>query len=59
MLSIGGVDPQADKTWGTKDPFPQGLGIFDMTELEWKENFDHKAAAYDSAEPIRKWYSDG
>ena len=59
MLTIGGVDPQADKPWQSKDPFPQGLGIFDMTALKWKEIFDHKAAAYDSPEPIREWYAGG
>lgn len=59
MLSIGGIDSQADKPWGSKDPFAQGLGVFDMTELKWKEDFDHKAAAYDSPEPIREWYSGG
>ncbi|SPO03327.1 uncharacterized protein DNG_06009 [Cephalotrichum gorgonifer] len=58
MLTIGGVDTYADQPWKAKDPFPQGLGIFDMTDLEWKNDFDSKAAAYDSPQMIKDWYSE-
>ena len=28
------------------DPWPQGLGIFDMSAMEWKANYDPEAKAY-------------
>ena len=64
MLSIGGLESTYDyddslnnKTqWEKKDNFPQGLGIFDMTELKWSDRYDATAAAYDSPELVKSWY---
>ena len=59
MLSIGGINTHKNKPWEDKDGFSQGIGVFDMTELQWKENYDHEAAVYDSPKPVRDWYSSG
>lgn len=47
FLTWGGI------YWGSEleqvsspDPFPQGLGIFDLNSLEWKDEYRADAAAY-------------
>ena len=46
-----------NEPWEDEDPFPQGLGIFDMTALKWKGSYDDKAAEYHSPEPVQVFYS--
>ena len=57
MLSIGG-HPFVDNNLGiyTPDPFAQGLGIFDMTALQWKSEYDANAEEYKTAAIIKDWY---
>ncbi|KAK2052192.1 hypothetical protein LY76DRAFT_527169, partial [Colletotrichum caudatum] len=57
MIVVGGSD-QKENPEG-KDPFPQGLGIFDVTDLQWKGGYDARAAEYDSPAVIKSWYSAG
>lgn len=45
--------------WLEPDPFPQGVGIFDMATLQWTDGYDAGAAAYETHESIRKFYDDG
>ncbi|KAF2143194.1 uncharacterized protein K452DRAFT_268529 [Aplosporella prunicola CBS 121167] len=61
MLSIGGIDwdkgfPEA---WQDVDPWEQGLGVFDLTELKWKTNYDAGADAYKSPQVVQDWYNQG
>jgi hypothetical protein len=53
MLSVGGNND----TWGRPDPFPQGLGVFDMTALTWGTNYDANAPAYDAPNVIKQAYA--
>ena len=47
LVAIGGLDPMASGDYnGTADPWPQGLGVFDMNALAWKDSFSAKAPAY-------------
>lgn len=55
MLSIGGTG----SAWSDQDPAPQGLQLFDMTELKWKDSYDANAAAYERAAAIKTWYTNG
>lgn len=59
MLSIGG-HPFVDNNLGiyTRDPFAQGLGIFDMTDLQWKSRYDADAEDYKTPPVIKDWYRD-
>lgn len=60
MLSVGGlasIDPR--KGWAEPDPWPYGLGVFDMTEMRWKDGYIAEEAAYESPEIVRQWYSEG
>ncbi|KZL86431.1 kelch repeat protein [Colletotrichum incanum] len=57
MITVGGSNKF--QTPPEKDPFPQGLGIFDITELQWKDEYDSTAAKYDSPQIIKIWYNAG
>lgn len=53
VLSIGG----ADKDRTDPDPAPQGLILFDMTSLEWKDAYDASTTEYERANSLKDWYS--
>ncbi|KAJ3960156.1 hypothetical protein N0V92_003197 [Colletotrichum tropicale] len=61
MLSVGGLLPETfiGKRFSTPDPWPLGLGIFDMTELRWTNRYDPNAGSYDSPKVVKDWYSQG
>ena len=46
-------------TWpyGTVDPWPQGLGVFDITDLEWKDRYDASAGPYQTPEMVKQYYA--
>ncbi|KAK3292152.1 uncharacterized protein B0H64DRAFT_364844 [Chaetomium fimeti] len=54
VLSIGGSDGSQSEA----DPASQGLLLFDMTTLEWKDSYDAEAAAYERSKTIQDWYDD-
>ena len=55
VLTIGGTD----SSWTKVDPAPNGLLVFDMTAMEWKDAYDAGAAEYERAEKIKGWYGSG
>jgi hypothetical protein len=59
VLSTGGVPSSNSSAWAEDDPWPYSLGIFDMTDLEWKDEYDADAGDYETPEIIRNWYSNG
>ncbi|KAK4039558.1 hypothetical protein C8A01DRAFT_36432 [Parachaetomium inaequale] len=56
VLSIGGTKGPG---WDDADLAPQGLTLFDMTDLKWKDSYDADAAAYERAPDIKTWYTNG
>ena len=38
MLVIGGGVPNLDNNVESVDDFPQGVGVFDLTEIQWKRS---------------------
>lgn len=56
MIMVGGG---SKKGWSDPDPAPQGLLLFDATELKWKDSYDADAAPYERSAELKKWYSDG
>lgn len=61
MIIVGGVvfdrstSPDAFSVVGGRaDPWDNGFGVFDMTELEWKSEFDPSAGPYVTAESIKQ-----
>jgi hypothetical protein len=55
VLSIGGTASD----WTDRDPAPQGLLLFDMTDMKWKNEYDANAAAYQRPAGINTWYNNG
>ncbi|CAG9957483.1 unnamed protein product [Clonostachys rosea f. rosea IK726] len=37
------------------DTFPNGIGIFDLTELKWKDEYDPDAKPYESPQIVQEW----
>lgn len=61
MISIGGYQDHlgSPDAWTDADPYPQGIGIFDLTESVWKEDFDARAAQYEPPGMVRAFYDTG
>jgi hypothetical protein len=56
MISIGGNhEPDSWETW--TDPWPNGLGIFDLSGLNWTDAYDHTAAPYERSSLVASYYS--
>ena len=55
MLSIGGIQ---EITLGNQDdPWTNGLGIFDMTALNWTNAYDAAAPAYERPSLVSQFYA--
>lgn len=63
LLSFGGIRIRSafddDETWTNRDPFPRGIGIFDMNTLEWRDSYDADAGNYTTSGRIKSWYNEG
>lgn len=58
MISIGGSQPSSSENLGrAQDPWPNGIGIFDMTAFEWSSSYDPNAAQYESPNVVKSYYS--
>ena len=60
MVSTGGINPAQglDSGLGSTDPWPQGLGIFDMVELEWTNSYNATSAPYVVPPALQNWYNE-
>lgn len=66
IISIGGLGLESggqnfDKSdlYKSPDPFTLGIGIFDMTSMEWMASYNANAAPYESPSIIKGWYAEG
>lgn len=66
MIIIGGVDPTHDITWvgdadwedEPRDPWAEGIGVFDMTALKFKDSYEANTKPYEPPEMIQSFYND-
>ena len=49
---------QDQNTMSSADPWKQGLGVFDMSTLAWKDAYDASPAEYKQADVIRQYYDE-
>ncbi|KAI3540189.1 kelch repeat protein [Colletotrichum filicis] len=60
MIVVGGRTTSKSvgnlEGWALRDPWPQGLGLFDLVEWTWKDDYNASAGAYRSHEEIQRWY---
>jgi hypothetical protein len=54
MVVVGGLNPNAFNL--VPDIWPQGLGIFDLSAMEWKSQYDASAPAYVTPDVVKSWY---
>ncbi|KAK8004360.1 DHA14-like major facilitator [Apiospora arundinis] len=64
MLSVGGTEGFrgiVNHISSVKDPDPwkQGLGVLDLTEMVWKSQYDADADPYDTPKMVKEWYAQG
>lgn len=69
ILTIGGVDSNSHVATGivqsivestfasSRDPFTQGLAIFDMTTMAFSDHFSARAPPYEQSEAVKQFYS--
>ena len=68
ILVVGGADSNPKVTFGDyneierstmeeKDPWEQGLGIFDLSTLTWSDRYSASPPPYAQSDPIRQYYS--
>jgi hypothetical protein len=58
MLVVGGFEADVGYGYNTKDAFPQGLGIFDLTNMQWKDQYDADAEPYITPKIIKESISE-
>ena len=59
MISIGGYNATGwpnDMPWNS-DSSTYGIGVFDMTDLTWRDSYDAHAAQYSTPNVVRQWYA--
>lgn len=62
MVAIGGLDgshfhSDIRHAWNrSADPWTQGIGVFDMTSLEWKDSYQTNASSYALPSAIKQYY---
>ncbi|KAJ9139468.1 Kelch repeat protein [Pleurostoma richardsiae] len=61
MLSVGGTDASLGYAASLleADPWSQGLGVFDMTAMQWTSSYDANASAYDTPDVVKQFYTSG
>lgn len=59
MVAIGGIIPELEIPLQPPDPWPQGLGIFDLTEMQWKDSYDAKAERYETPKVVKDGIESG
>ena len=62
MVSIGGIvnNKTASDTFvepGIADPWTQGIGVFDLTAMQWKTSYDPNAAPYITPDAVKAYYA--
>jgi hypothetical protein len=58
MAVVGGVPVTMDSTldYIPPDPWPKGIGIFDMSAMEWTDGYDANAATYITPDVVKAYY---
>lgn len=61
MLSVGGYRKNLPypNYWTDPDPWPMGLGIFDLSKMKWSSSYDPNAPPYAQPQVVKDWYRNG
>ena len=60
MILVGGYVADRSNTTNDypKDPWPQGLGVFDMTNLVFQDRYDSNAPDYTTPQVLKDYYAE-
>jgi hypothetical protein len=58
MVVVGGKEPFLTHPSQITDIWTQGIGIFDLTAMEWKDQYDAGAAPYVTPDVVKAWYNE-
>ena len=58
MVVVGGKQPWLNDSSQITDFWSQGLGIFDLSAMEWKDQYDAAAAPYVTPDVVKAWYNE-
>jgi hypothetical protein len=56
MISVGGSDPSDATGRQNKDPFVYGIGVFDLSSMEWSSFYNPAAANYKTPSMVASYY---
>lgn len=65
MITIGGLNIDAgggalsQEVWSLADSFKHGVGVFDMSDMTWKNSYQANLTNYTTPKVIKSWYSSG
>ena len=57
MIVVGGTTANVGNNNLPKDPWNQGLGVFDLTDLTWKDSYDPSADTYQTPNIVKQYIS--
>ena len=62
MISVGGIvktnySESVSPGESFTDPWSEGLGVFDMTAMAWKDSYDADAADYVTPDIVKEHYA--
>jgi hypothetical protein len=58
MVVVGGKQPWLSDSHQVPDIWAQGIGIFDLSAMEWKDQYDAAAAPYVTPDVVKAWYNE-
>ena len=53
-MVVGGYDPNAVNQ--TADVWTMGIGVFDLSDMEWKDSYNASAGPYVTPDVVKNWY---
>lgn len=57
MISVGGWDPTGLASYTNIDPWTYGVGVFDLTSLNWGNGFNSSARQYVRSDLVNAFYA--
>jgi hypothetical protein len=58
MVVVGGKQPWLSDSNQVPDIWTQGIGIFDLSAMEWKDQYDAAAPPYVTPDVVKAWYNE-
>jgi hypothetical protein len=58
MVVVGGKQPWLNDSSQIPDIWTQGIGVFDLSAMEWEDQYDAAAAPYVTPDVVKAWYNE-